>query len=400
MEAESLIKEEVEKLCHQIQNCHIRNEVIELHVRFLAFTTDTISSFAFAETLGLQDDYNQAEDWAETLRKIGKVTPLLRQFPSAISIALKMPFRIVEFVVPALSRMLKLHHKTQSLAFEFLKNEKINPSPMMEKRSTRPPTIFHAIYQSSLGPEEKALDRLSQEGVLMFAAGSEGTSRIIMLATYYLLTNPTALIRLRPEIMDVMPDPRIIPSMDVLRDLPWLHAIVKETLRNSAIFTSRFPLYSPYDLQFQEWTIPSKTPISMTTRSVLKDSSIFPSPDTFDPERWLQGSLVHHDLDRYYVPFGKGTRMCPGMDLAYTEIHMALVVLFRRFEFELFDTVKERDIDVVRDCFMGEATPNSLGREFWAMGFILERALRISYKEDNLNLILTFDYCVLRVELC
>ena len=46
---------------------------------------------------------------------------------------------------------------------------------------------------------------------------------------------------------------------------------------------------------------------------------------------------------------------------ALMEINITLVTLFRRFEFELFDTVKERDIDTARDCFLAEPLPGSLG---------------------------------------
>jgi hypothetical protein len=40
---------------------------------------------------------------------------------------------------------------------------------------------------------------------------------------------------------------------------------------------------------------------------------------------------------------------------------MVLTTLLRRFEFQLYDTTKERDIDLVRDCFIGEPHPDSIG---------------------------------------
>ena len=42
--------------------------------------------------------------------------------------------------------------------------------------------------------------------------------------------------------------------------------------------------------------------------------SIFPQPEIFRPERWLQGGTVDGKrLDRYLVCFGKGSRQCLGM---------------------------------------------------------------------------------------
>lgn len=62
--------------------------------------------------------------------------------------------------------------------------------------------------------------------------------------------------------------------------------------------------------------------------------------------------------------------MCPGQEyeflfqdsshllipcrIAYTELYLALAMIFRRFELQLFDTNRERDIDIQRDCFLGE----------------------------------------------
>jgi cytochrome P450 len=122
----------------------------------------------------------------------------------------------------------------------------------------------------------------------------------------------------------------------------------------------------------------------MTTHDILLDSDIFPEPNTFNPERWL---VADPPSDRYFVAFGKGTRMCQGMKcvdsplgcslhtstsligsranhfirFAYTELYLVIATLLRRYNFQLYDTQRERDIDSVRDCFVGEPYPHSLG---------------------------------------
>jgi hypothetical protein len=44
------------------------------------------------------------------------------------------------------------------------------------------------------------------------------------------------------------------------------------------------------------------------------DPTIFPEPNKFDPERWIRGG---EELERYCVPFGKGSRRCIGMRYVY-----------------------------------------------------------------------------------
>jgi len=59
-----------------------------------------------------------------------------------------------------------------------------------------------------------------------------------------------------------------------------------------------------------------------------RDPSTFPSPEKFDPNRWL--GPESQALERYLVPFGKGQRMCVGINLAYCVIYVTLGTIFRR----------------------------------------------------------------------
>ena len=40
--------------------------------------------------------------------------------------------------------------------------------------------------------------------------------------------------------------------------------------------------------------------------------------------------------------------------IAYTELYLTLAMIFRRFNLRLFETYRERDVDIQRDCFLGE----------------------------------------------
>jgi cytochrome P450 len=59
----------------------------------------------------------------------------------------------------------------------------------------------------------------------------------------------------------------------------------------------------------------------MNPRSILQNDSVFPNPTEFRPERWLVSSgegdassmQRKRELERFFVAFGKGGRMCLGM---------------------------------------------------------------------------------------
>ncbi len=43
------------------------------------------------------------------------------------------------------------------------------------------------------------------------------------------------------------------------------------------------------------------------------DPNVFPDPEVFRPERWLVDDEKFNDLQRYMMPFSKGSRMCVAM---------------------------------------------------------------------------------------
>ena len=51
-----------------------------------------------------------------------------------------------------------------------------------------------------------------------------------------------------------------------------------------------------------------------------------------------------------------------------TEVFITLATLIRRFKFALYDTVRERDVDMAKDCFMAEPRPGSVGTRVRVLG--------------------------------
>lgn len=95
---------------------------------------------------------------------------------------------------------------------------------------------------------------------------------------------------------------------------------------------------------------------------VSHDESIFPESFEYRPERWLDNprSPDGRQLSRYMVAFGRGTRSCVGMQLAYAELYIGLATMFRRFSFEIYQTGRE-DVEVRRDRFVPRATQTTKG---------------------------------------
>lgn len=103
----------------------------------------------------------------------------------------------------------------------------------------------------------------------------------------------------------------------------------------------------------------------MDTWDVAHDETIFPASHRFVPERWLDNPKAPdgRSLSSYMVSFGKGTRKCVGLQLAYAELYLALASFFRSEvggRARLWGTDR-RDVEMVRCCVVPRARKGSEG---------------------------------------
>ena len=67
--------------------------------------------------------------------------------------------------------------------------------------------------------------------------------------------------------------------------------------------------------------------VSTQAWSAHRDPTVFPAPETFFPERWLEAGDNKEQLDamnRHMMPFGKGFRVCGGQNLAQMVLRIQL----------------------------------------------------------------------------
>ena len=291
----------------------------------------------------------------------------IRFGPSNSAGKLKSPFVVSEYT--KLKQLLK--QIEQQIA-------QIKAQPRSTFSDLSHPTLFHEILQSNLPESDKSVSRLKDEAAIVVGAGTLTTSWALTIATYHLLASPDVLAKLKKELISAIPDPDTPVALPTLEKLPFLAAVVKEAIRLSYGVASRLQRISPEKPMLfrdagsgKEWSIPPNTPVGMTSVLVHQDESIFPNAASFIPERWIDNPR----LDRYLVSFSKGSRQCLGINLAYAEMYLCLVAIFRRFgiggenglrmkddegTLELFETGLS-DVEVHADGFVPLAAEGSKG---------------------------------------
>jgi cytochrome P450 len=235
-------------------------------------------------------------------------------------------------------------------------------------------TIFHGLLQSNLPESEKESMRLAEEASVLLSAGTDTTANTLAAITYHLLANPHILQKLRTEIRDTIPE-GYLPSFSTVENLPYLSAVIQEGLRLHPAISTRQERVAPNEDLFYTnnnngvtYKIPAGTTIAMSAVLLSRLPELYPSPDEFRPERFLENPK----LKRYQLTFSRGTRICLGINLAYMEMYMILAALFRRYDLwdktgeqksptlELFQTTRE-DIDIARDFVTENVKSDSQG---------------------------------------
>lgn len=155
-----------------------------------------------------------------------------------------------------------------------------------------------------------------------------------------------------------MRHPRDPVELQTLENLPYLNAVLREGLRITHPISHRVSRSFPdKTLVYDNKPIPPGTIVHMTALLIHENEELFTDAKTFRPERWLKND----GLQRYLVPFNRGSRSCVGINLAWAELFLIIAKVFRQFDFNVDDVVRERDIDVARDVIIGVPSSDAKG---------------------------------------
>lgn len=196
-------------------------------------------------------------------------------------------------------------------------------------------------------------------------AGHE-TTAIQLTYMCYELSRPKNKFRqekLRKELRETFGEPgsldKCISDMEIVDRLPYLEALMQENSRVHTSIPGAEPRVTNADytvtVEGKSVVLPRGTGISCQPYLMHRVEAIFPEPETWVPERWMQRDGESEEdyknrlkeMQRYMMPFGKGVRMCLGMNVAVIEMKLALANLYWRFELNLCedwcDVTKAKD---------------------------------------------------------
>ncbi|MGL6094426.1 MAG: cytochrome P450, partial [Fimbriiglobus sp.] len=160
-------------------------------------------------------------------------------------------------------------------------------------------------------------------------AGHETSAMSLTWALYWLGADPAVREKLLAEL-DPLGD---APDPDAVAKLPYLDAVLNETFRMFPAVPEVIRMIAR-PMELHGFTIPVGVNVVACTALVHTREDLYPDPDRFRPERFLERSFGSFE----FLPFGGGDRKCPGASFAEYETKVVLATVLRRCRYRLVST--------------------------------------------------------------
>ncbi|EIW84445.1 cytochrome P450 [Coniophora puteana RWD-64-598 SS2] len=165
-----------------------------------------------------------------------------------------------------------------------------------------------------------------------YAAGEETTGSTLIVFTLAMVLYPSVQKRAQAEIDRIVGADRL-PDLNDRPSLPYVEAVFRETLRWKPVVPLAIPHAAANEDIYDGYLIPKGTVILPNLWAMSRDSTKYPFPDVFDPERFLDADEnITGDTPNF--AFGFGRRICPGRHLASGSVWIAMAQILASFSIE------------------------------------------------------------------
>ena len=307
-----------ERLRRRWQKAADRGDTVDLCNDLMRFTVDVTIGLAF----GI--DANTLETPGPVIqRHLDKVFPMLHRRINA-------PFPYWRYVQMPSDRALVRavdHLEEEVNAMVRTARERMadnqEPSNFIE-------AILAAVEDEGSGFTDAEI--FANAGTLLLA-GEDTTANSTGWAVHYLMQYPEHFDRARREVDGVIAPADAIETLEQTKQLPFIDAFNNEAMRLKPVAPLHV-LEAVSDVELMGCRVPRGTAIMMLVRREATREEHFADARRFDPERWLSEDKPSPHDPRAFLPFGAGPRLCPGRNIALTQIRTVLAMLVRNFDIQ------------------------------------------------------------------
>ncbi|KAG0240450.1 hypothetical protein BGW41_006971 [Actinomortierella wolfii] len=328
--------------------------VVDLETWFYCLTLDSIGHFAMGKGFdAIASPIGRDFDNYKTILESFQVTPL-SMLPFSDWIPTKANRKVWRAVREFNTMVDKLIQERKQILMDEIASHGGQFSEEPDAASQKKDMLTMLLVDQLQGSGVDDLQMRHDVFTAIFA-GHETTSAALSWTFYQLARYPDIQTRLRNEVRQMFEECDGTPSFDQLNNLPYLNAVVKESLR----------LWSPIPLNLRvsvhdDWLprgngqdplfVPAGTSLHLPMFILHRDPKIW-GPDAlrFRPERWLSTATTTEGLAKTkspcppisppnglcYFPFYHGKRSCIGNKMATLEMKVHIAQLVSKFEMVL-----------------------------------------------------------------
>ncbi|PVH70068.1 cytochrome P450 [Cadophora sp. DSE1049] len=185
-------------------------------------------------------------------------------------------------------------------------------------------------------PENKDFQPF-MHSITIIGAGVEATSIAISSVFYFLLKNPACYNKLKQELDSKLGDTHGPVSFTTAQSLPYLNAVISESLRLHTVARLATPRDTPPGgATICDTYIPAGVTVNVMPSVVHHRRDVFGEDvDVFRPERWLQGKEKSSKMLSTLFAFGAGKYSCLGRNIAMLEMLKFIPSVLRDFDASL-----------------------------------------------------------------
>ncbi|KAG8213254.1 cytochrome P450 [Butyriboletus roseoflavus] len=172
---------------------------------------------------------------------------------------------------------------------------------------------------------------LKSSSATAFIAGVETTASTLIVFVLAMMYYPEVQQRVQKEIDAVVGTHRL-PNFEDRSSLPYVNAVLRETLRWHPVFPLGLPHYTTKSDVYKGHYIPEGCVVLANIWAMSRDEVKYPNPTEFIPERFINQDGELND-DSVALAFGFGRRICVGRHFADASVWVAIVHLLAIFKF-------------------------------------------------------------------
>ncbi|KAI0739563.1 cytochrome P450 98A3 [Daedaleopsis nitida] len=195
--------------------------------------------------------------------------------------------------------------------------------------------VAHLLENLPEGNEERAaaLDVFKEVCATMYVGASDTTHASLGSFFLAMALYPDVQKKAQAELDAVVGSGRL-PEYEDMDSLPYIRALVKELLRWHVVTPLGVPHTTLEDDEYNGYTMPEGATIFVNTWAISRDPDVYPDPEHFVPERFLDkdGKYDVQGRDPTKFIFGFGRRVCPGRHFAEHSLLMACATLLWTFD--------------------------------------------------------------------